>query len=71
VTVPREALETELAGVEARLARADDAQRAKLENRIAHIREQLGIPAPAPKTKRAAGGKETRPEAPGVEVTGG
>jgi hypothetical protein len=64
VTIPeniRTALETELTGVEARLARANDDQRPKLEARANDIRTQLGV-APEEKPKRRnAVGRETRP----------
>lgn len=64
----REALETELTGVEARLARADDTQRVKLEQRANDIRAALGVAPEKPRTKRAATGKETRPVDDAPEV---
>jgi len=57
----RAALETELTGVEARLARADDTQRPKLEARANDIRTLLGVAVEKPRVKRAAVGRETRP----------
>jgi len=57
----REALETELVGVEARLARADDVQRVKLEQRANDIRAALGVAPEVRPKRRNAVGRETRP----------
>ena len=64
----RAALETELAGVEARLARADDEQRVKLEQRANDIRVALGVAAVEKPKRRNAVGRETRPVDPAPEV---
>lgn len=69
----REAYETELAGLEARLARADsDDQRARLQANIATVRATLGVPAPARNGARRAaiGGRQARP-ADGPDETRG
>lgn len=68
----REAYETELAGLEARLARADsDDQRARLQANIDTVRATLGTPAPARNgARRAAGGRQARP-ADGPDETRG
>lgn len=68
----REAWETELRGLEARLARANPEQRATLERRIGEVRTQLGELAesverhPA-RGRRKANGAEIRPGGDGVE----
>lgn len=62
----REALETELAGVERRLAVATEAdQQANLARRAGEIRAALGLEVPSP-AKRAK--RETRPNDAGVET---
>lgn len=59
-------LATELAGLEARLARADAEQRTLLEARISAILATLGV-----STKRAqSGGRQTRPDTPPAEARG-
>lgn len=64
----REAWETELRGLEARLARANDEQRATLERRIGEVRAQLGeTPAAPVRGRRKANGAEMRPGGDGVE----
>jgi len=63
-----DAYETELAGLEARLALADDIQRAALEQRIADVRATLGV-ATETKAKRAAG-RQTRPAGGDTEARG-
>lgn len=58
----REALETELAGVEQRLLRVTEPEHQKvLEARVAHIKEQLGEAPAAPAKRGAKNGKEYRP----------
>jgi hypothetical protein len=64
----RAALETELAGVEARLVRADDVQRVKLEQRANDIRVALGVAVAEKPKRRNAVGRETRPVDPAPEV---
>lgn len=60
------ALTAELAGLEARLARADAEQRTLLEARISTILATLGV-----STKRTqAGGRQTRPDTPPAEARG-
>ncbi len=65
----REAWETELRGLEARLARANPEQRATLERRIGEVRTQLGEAPVAPvRGRRKANGAEIRPGDDGVET---
>jgi hypothetical protein len=71
VTIPeniRTALETELTGVEARLARANDVQRPKLEARANDIRKALGVAPEVSLKRRNAVGRETRPMGVADEV---
>lgn len=64
----REAWESELRGLEARLARANEEQRATLERRIGEVRTQLGeVPAAPVRARRRANGAEVRPGGDGVE----
>ena len=65
----REAWESELRGLEARLARANPEQRATLERRIGEVRTQLGeAPAAPVRGRRRANGAEVRPGGDGVET---
>ncbi len=63
---------SELRGLEARLARADDTQRATLEARIVAVRAQLGevvesVERHPARARRKANGAEIRPGGEGAE----